>query len=398
MPTPRPFINPSGQEVWRVQWRVPKGNGKWSSCQETFPLKKDADDFCRRGTNKKIGWDKARELLHREGVDNRVPTFEEYARHYLNIDSGQLTGIEPQTRADYLRICEISLFPVLGDYPINAITEDDVGSWIAWQEAQHSQRRVGQLVAAKTVKNRHGILSEILAAAAKKYGTDNPARGAKLRKGSREEPVFLTLEEFHAILDASAPRWRPLYSFLVGSQLRLSEARALTWSDLTRGNPPTVRVSKAWKANPDGAEVLGPPKSPKSRRTVSLWPALVTELGTPGKGLIFPHPETAGVIPRNTIGKAWRAAVVKAGIDRSPRLHDLRHTGASWLIAEGVPLPYIQARLGHEKITTTVDIYGHLVPEAHLIMADVLAAKFAPRELGAGTDTLEIEEGSTLSP
>jgi integrase len=56
-----------------------------------------------------------------------------------------------------------------------------------------------------------------------------------------------------------------------------------------------------------------------------------------------------------------------------------------------VPLPYIQARLGHEKITTTVDTYGHLVPEAHLIMADALAARFAPREISTRTDTADYE-------
>ncbi|WP_262009738.1 tyrosine-type recombinase/integrase [Streptomyces sp. FIT100] len=42
-------------------------------------------------------------------------------------------------------------------------------------------------------------------------------------------------------------------------------------------------------------------------------------------------------------------------------MHDLRHSHASWLIAAKVPLPAIQARPGHESITTTVDRYGHLL-------------------------------------
>jgi hypothetical protein len=44
-----------------------------------------------------------------------------------------------------------------------------------------------------------------------------------------------------------------------------------------------------------------------------------------------------------------------------PRLHDVRHSHASWLIARRAPLPAIQGRLGHESITTTVDRYGHLL-------------------------------------
>ncbi|MDX3849451.1 tyrosine-type recombinase/integrase [Streptomyces sp. AK02-01A] len=51
----------------------------------------------------------------------------------------------------------------------------------------------------------------------------------------------------------------------------------------------------------------------------------------------------------------------KRGLTKRPRIYDLRHTHASWLIAGKVPLPVIQARLGHESITTTVDRYGHLL-------------------------------------
>ena len=69
------------------------------------------------------------------------------------------------------------------------------------------------------------------------------------------------------------------------------------------------------------------------------------------------------------------AGVVLLG--NAPNIHDLRHTHASWLISRGVPLPYIQARLGHEKITTTVDTYGHLVPDAHEQMASVVASTLA---------------------
>lgn len=44
--------------------------------------------------------------------------------------------------------------------------------------------------------------------------------------------------------------------------------------------------------------------------------------------------------------------------------HDLRHTFASTALAEGVPISEVSRWLGHESITTTVDLYGHLVPEA----------------------------------
>lgn len=49
--------------------------------------------------------------------------------------------------------------------------------------------------------------------------------------------------------------------------------------------------------------------------------------------------------------------------DPQPRLHDLTDSHAAWLIAAGAPLPVIQQRLGHEKITTMTDTYGQVLPD-----------------------------------
>jgi integrase len=54
------------------------------------------------------------------------------------------------------------------------------------------------------------------------------------------------------------------------------------------------------------------------------------------------------------------------------RFHDLRHTHVAWLVAGGVPLPQIQARLGHEPITTTIDTYGHLLPVGDELISTVV--------------------------
>ena len=62
------------------------------------------------------------------------------------------------------------------------------------------------------------------------------------------------------------------------------------------------------------------------------------------------------------------------------RFHDLRHTHVAWLIAGGAPLPHIQARLGHESITTTIDTYGHL-----LSAGDELISRIIDTALTGGT-------------
>ena len=57
-------------------------------------------------------------------------------------------------------------------------------------------------------------------------------------------------------------------------------------------------------------------------------------------------------------------ALRRAGL-RHVRFHDLRHTYTSLLIAQGAHPKYIQAQLGHASIQTTLDRYGHLMPDAH---------------------------------
>jgi integrase len=65
---------------------------------------------------------------------------------------------------------------------------------------------------------------------------------------------------------------------------------------------------------------------------------------------------------------------MKAGLTKSPRVHDLRRTGASWMIQAGVPLPVIQQHLGHESIQTTIGVYGHLDRRSAQAAADASVA------------------------
>jgi integrase len=65
---------------------------------------------------------------------------------------------------------------------------------------------------------------------------------------------------------------------------------------------------------------------------------------------------------------------MKAGLAKEPRVHDLRHTCASWMIQAGVPLPVIQQHLGHESIQTTIGVYGHLDRRSAQAAADAIGS------------------------
>ena len=74
----------------------------------------------------------------------------------------------------------------------------------------------------------------------------------------------------------------------------------------------------------------------------------------------------------------WKPAIAAAGLPRDTTFHDLRHTFASTALAEGVPISEVSRWLGHKSITTTVDLYGHLVPEASGRARDALDNAFRP--------------------
>ena len=82
----------------------------------------------------------------------------------------------------------------------------------------------------------------------------------------------------------------------------------------------------------------------------------------------------------NFYTNVWVPALVRAkeaGLTKKPRVHDLRHTNASWLIQAGMPLTVVQRHLGHESIQTTSDRYGHLDRKASRVVADVVGKALA---------------------
>jgi integrase len=85
----------------------------------------------------------------------------------------------------------------------------------------------------------------------------------------------------------------------------------------------------------------------------------------------------------NFYTNVWVPALLRAkeaGLTKKPRVHDLRHTNASWLIQAGVPLTVVQRHLGHESIQTTSDGYGHLDRKSSRVVADVVGKALRPKD------------------
>lgn len=292
---------------------------------------------------------------------------------WLTTHTDTLTGVEPGTRARYHRYIAND-FADIATMPLTAITDTTVARWV---NAMEDRKASG-----KTIANKHGFLAGALnhAVRAGKI-TRNPCDHTRLPRKDSDEMVFLTPPEFELLHDAMTPRWRPLTRWLVATGTRFSEATALTVADIDPAQG-VARISKAWKYTGSHAnQRLGATKTRKGQRTINV-PASVMELLNLDRDhgdLLFPTRSGDAVSAQLYHNKAWRPALAKLTakgadprLDKKPRPHDLRHTCASWMIAAGIPLPVIQAHLGHESIQTTVGVYGHLDRTSGKQAADAL--------------------------
>jgi integrase len=345
---------------------------------ETFLRRRDAEKF--RDFVNALGPEEARaRLAGKAAAVGEMSTVAEWLERHIT----DLTGVTDRTRADYRAHAARHIAPMLGPLDVDEVTTSNISAW-----ANQLERKVS----AKTVANLRGLLSAAFGYAIEQgLRQDNPMRRLRrTRSGEHEraEMVCLTPQEFGSLRALLPERWRPFATVLAGTGLRFGEAIALTVRDVDLlAITPALKVTKALQRVPGGFEV-GPPKTRKSRRTVSLSDDLVDVLAPlvtrPRDELLFVGPTGARVHHPNFYNRAWRPAVatfagdatvdgkVIRGDGRRPRIHDLRHSHASWLIAAGVPLPAIRDRLGHESINTTVDVYGHLLPDQHRVTAAAL--------------------------
>ena len=77
--------------------------------------------------------------------------------------------------------------------------------------------------------------------------------------------------------------------------------------------------------------------------------------------MIFTHTYDGVPLRPETVSNAWEHIAIKAKV-KVIRFHDARHTHASLMLKQGVPLKVVSERLGHSSISVTADVYAHIVP------------------------------------
>jgi integrase len=327
-------------------------------------------------------------------LPTQTPHFGGFADDWLRRQ--RTRGLRPATIVSYEGTVNVHLRPIFGEQRLGAITRAGVEGFVtAKREGGTKRGRKGKRVplSATTVGYTLRILKAILADAVEQgHLADSPAARVKRLRNTGDERTA-TLPHAHR---HPPPAWRcaaAVAHFVRSGRPHRHAARrtsGLRWRDVDLAKRIVhVRRSLGRMKDGDGYVVREAPlKTRASRRTIDLSPALVQTL------LAFPagddseldyvfRSQAGGPLDPDNVDRAFKPHLTLAELPDEIRFHDLRHTHASLLIAAGVHPKAIQARLGHTSITTTLNRYGHLMPDA-----------FAG--VGARLDTLLASEGERL--
>lgn len=254
-------------------------------------------------------------------------------------------------------IINFHLLPYFGNMPINAITITTIQKWqdkLLSSEANYKPT---------TLKLFNNELSIIFNFAVKYYKlSSNPVRECgSIGKNRADSIQFWTVEEFNKFIGViDKPIHKLMFELLFWTGIRSGELMALTLNDFDI-EAETVNINKTY-TRLKKQDLITSPKTPKSKRIITIPPFLVEMLQEYVSKLYDYRPDERLFYVEITSLRYQMFRGSKKAKVKKIRIHDLRHSHASLLIELGFSPLLIAERLGHEKVETTLQTYSHLYP------------------------------------
>ncbi|MFD0530432.1 tyrosine-type recombinase/integrase [Kitasatospora arboriphila] len=293
--------------------------------------------------------------------------------------AGYLTGwlrtkedvLRPTTFARYRDHVHNDLIPAFGLLKLSDLRERHITAWNDAELARGRERT--------SVYRASATLSSALNAAVRtRRLADNPARYAVMPRPAAPERICWTPSQAAAFLqhnhDTYGDQLADAFEVLLGTGMRRGELLGLHWPEVHLAER-ILLVRWNLTAVDNNHLHLDHPKTKASRNWVSLSPRVVAALerraaaaraslpeDAPLEGLVFCQPDGAPLRPQQLLVTLRRRSA-EIGLPRIG-VHDLRHTDATIMISSEVPLAVVSKTLRHSTLSTTVNIYGHLLPHA----------------------------------
>lgn len=289
--------------------------------------------------------------------------------------------VRPSTYVSYHQKIRLYIIPALGRHQLAKLTP---------QQIQAMMNGMGERgLSPRSVQYTRTILRVALNQALK-WGMvpKNAAALTNPPRVERPEMQALTPAQGRQFLDAvRGDRLEALYGVALALGLRQGEALGLRWKDIDLdAGVLHVRSSLQWLSGE--APKLVEPKTRQSRRSLPLTPSLASQLRAHRNrqraerlvagerwqgedwGLVFAN-TLGGPLSKFTLHGQFKKHLQRAGLP-DMRFHDLRHSCASLLVAQGVHPRVVMEILGHSTIALTMNTYSHVLPQAQRDAAALL--------------------------
>jgi len=268
--------------------------------------------------------------------------------------------LRPKTLENYNYAIKNHIKPAFGEMRIISIRPDHI---------QHLYSKMFDKGLSKsTVKYVHAIIRKTLDTALK-WGLvgRNVADAVTPPTPEKHEIKPLTVDEVKRFLKVlEGDRLYAFYALMCITGIRKGEALAVQKSSLDLDDK-TVTVKHSLSQVYGKGLVLGEPKSEKSKRELALPEFTVDALREHlekypnNSGFVFATSNDTPISPRNIL-RHFKQKLKEAGLPESTRIHDLRHSFISWLLASGTSISDVQEIAGHAQVNTTLSIYSHVLP------------------------------------
>ena len=322
---------------------------------------------------------------------NSISTVGELVEEWLGTlrirDEQQSDGLAARTFEQYRDISRTHIIPALGRAKVKDLKKAQVEKWLRSMEGTaYTKGRSTRTYSANTLRLCRVVLGMALKwANSEGLVSGNVAREAKPPGGRpRPEKHALSEEQAGKLIEATrGSDLGALWALMVTTGLRRGEALGLRWRDY---DGESITVTSQLKIE-GGRVTRGDLKTERSKRRLRLPDFLVADLeahrarqvesakagGRLAPDLIFTNSQGSHIRPDN-LQKRFASACRKAGIEpredgRAWSVHELRHTAASQLLSNRVPMQIVSRALGHSSITVTMDVYSHLTDQDSELLA-----------------------------
>jgi len=293
-----------------------------------------------------------------EGIvhDSENLTVAEYTERWLEATKDTV-GLRTYQRSE--SSAKLHIVPTLGKVKLDKLT--------AMRLDTLYRKKLKAGLSPRSVQLIHATAHKMLKQAVRwQMVRTNVAENATPPKSVRGEMQPLTREQVRVLLRTARkhqPSYYALYALAVTTGARLGELLALQRQDVDL-NAGILRISKTVHNGRVTA-----PKTSAGHRTIRLSKTALDAVSEhmdlyAGDVWVFPSPVNDTSIHRATLHISyWKPVLRLAGLPDETRFHDLRHTTASLLLGEGVPVPVVSQLLGHADSSITLKVYAHMLPD-----------------------------------